>query len=73
MAQSVGLLTLIFGSGHDPRVMGSSPTLGPALKGQSLLEILSPSLSVPSLLAICLSLKINIFFKEERKHYKKKN
>ena len=31
MAQLVEHLTLDFGSGHDPRVMGSSPTLGSVL------------------------------------------
>ena len=31
VVQSVGHLTLDFGSGHDTRVVGLSPTLGPAL------------------------------------------
>ena len=36
--------TLDFGSGHDPRVMGSSPALG---SPKSLLKILSLSLCPP--------------------------
>ena len=39
MAQSVGHLTLDFGSGHDLRVVGSSPasnpTIGSVLGGES--------------------------------------
>ena len=35
MAQSVERPTLDFGSGHDPRVMGSSPTLGSTLSMQA--------------------------------------
>ena len=31
VAQSVECLTLDFGSGHDPRIQGSSPKSGPAL------------------------------------------
>ena len=31
MAQSVACPTLDLGSGHDPRVVGSSPALGSAL------------------------------------------
>jgi len=31
VAQSVEHLSLDFGSGHDPRVVGSSPTSGSAL------------------------------------------
>ena len=64
-AQSVQLPTLDFGSGHDPRVMGSSPALGSALTVQSLLGMLSLSLSlslsVPPLFTgtHALSLKIN--------------
>ena len=45
-AQLVGLLTLDFGSGHDLRVMGSSPTW--ALRSvQSLLENLFLPLPLP--------------------------
>ena len=59
MAQSVGDLTLDFGSGHDLRVMGSSPASGSVLPAQSLVGILSVSLSLspPPLLVLSLSLK----------------
>ena len=57
MAQSVEWPTFDFGSGHDPRLMGSSPVLGSTL---SVLEILSVSVSLPPpppLLVCVLSLK----------------
>ena len=53
MAQSVECPALDFGSGHDPRVMGSSPESGSALKAWSLLGILSPLLCAsPPLLSL---------------------
>ena len=39
--------------------VNSSPALGSVLRAQSLLGILSPSLSVSTLLVLSLSLKIN--------------
>ena len=54
MVQSVERLTLDFGSGHGPRVVGSSPNLGSELTVQNLLEILSVCLSV------CLSVSLPI-------------
>ena len=48
VAQSVDCPTLDFGSGHDPRVVGSSPKLGsglsvePAWDSLSLLLLSSP-------------------------------
>ena len=45
-AQSIKCLTLDFGSSHDLTVVGLSPVLGPGLTVGSLLEILSPSLSL---------------------------
>ena len=50
-------LTPDLGSGHDLTVVGLSPTSGSA---QNLLEILSPSLSVPPPLALSFSKEINI-------------
>ena len=50
MAQLGKHLTLDFGSGHDLTVGGFKPRQsGSALMAQSLLEILSPSLSLPAL------------------------
>ena len=46
MAQLVEQLTLGFGSGHDPRVMGSSPASGFALNREPPWDSLSPSLSL---------------------------
>ena len=59
MAQSVKEPTLDFGSGHDLTVLSVSsiPTLGSELTAQSLLQIFSLTLSVPSLLALSFSQK----------------
>ena len=58
VAQSVGQPTLDFGSGHDPRVMGSSPMSGSTLSMEPkilslplplffvLTHVLSPSLKL---------------------------
>ena len=54
MAQSVEGLTLDFGAGHDPRVVGLSLALGPALSVGSAYDSLS--LSLPLLPAHTLSL-----------------
>ena len=47
MAQLVERLTLDFGSGHDPKVMGLGPTSGSVLTVQRLLGILSLFLPLP--------------------------
>ena len=61
MAQLVKCLILDFGSGHDLMVCEFNPELGSAMTAQSLLGILSPSLSLcPSPAgALSLCLKIN--------------
>ena len=46
MAQLVEHLTLHFGSGHDPRVMGSSPRSGSVLIMETVRDSLSLSLSL---------------------------
>ena len=56
MAQVVERLTLDFGSGRD--LTGSSPVSGSALTVQSMLGILSLSLSLCSSLAHALSLSL---------------
>ena len=47
VAQLVQCLALDFSSGHDPRVMRLSPTLGSVLTAWNLLGIHSLSLSLP--------------------------
>ena len=47
VARSVERLTLDFSSGHDPRVVGSSPALGSALSAEPAKDSLCPSLSAP--------------------------
>ena len=59
MAQSVKHLTHDFGPGHDLMACEFDPSSASALTAQSLLGILSPSLSAPPPLALYLSLKIN--------------
>ena len=76
VAQSVKRPTLGFASGHDLTV-SLSPT-GSALTAQSLLEILSPTLSAPTpLLSLSLSLKIkqknNLNFLNKKKNLKKRD
>jgi len=57
VAQSVKHLTLDLGSGHDLRVLVSSPTSGSVLSGESACD-LSPSPSaLPPGHALSLSLK----------------
>ena len=57
MAQLVECLTLDFGSGHDPRVTGSSPMLGyGAEQGAYLRFSLLPALSLSHALSLSLSL-----------------
>ena len=60
VAQSVECLTLDFGSGHDPRVLGSSPVSGSLLGAEPTWDSSSPS--VPPIrahvLVRALSLKI---------------
>ena len=69
MAQLVEPPTVDFGPGHDPRVVGSSPTSDFVLAARSLLEILSPSLcsSPAHALSLSLSLKINKFKNEKKR------
>ena len=56
MAQSVERPTLGFGSGHDLPVRESKPHMGlAAISAEPASDRLSPSLSVPPLLMICLS------------------
>ena len=60
MAQSVEHPTLDFGSVHDPRVMGSSPALGPVLSMEPAWDSLSLSLCPSPVHALSLSVpKIN--------------
>ena len=47
MAQSVKHSTLDLGSGHDLRVVGSSPMSGSVLSVESAWDSLSPSPSAP--------------------------
>ena len=56
MAQSVERLTLDFGSGQDPRVVGLSPTSGSAMNmdEKPAWDSLSPPLALP-LLVLSLS------------------
>ena len=56
VAQSVEHPTLDFDSGHDPRVMGSSPALGPVLSMEPAWDSLSLSLCPLPPLVLTLSL-----------------
>ena len=56
MAQLVKHPTLGFSSGHDLKYMNLSPLLGSVLTVQSLLGILSPSLSLPLACTLTLDL-----------------
>ena len=58
MAQSVEHPTLDFGSGHDPRVVGSSPKLGSMLSMKPAWN--SPSFSAPPPLLLSLSLPLSL-------------
>ena len=55
VAQSVDCPTLDFGSGHDPRVMGSSPTWGSVLSMEPVCDSISLSLCLPPSHALSLS------------------
>ena len=59
MAQLVKRLTLGFSSGHDLRVVRSSPTLGSVLSEVSAWDSLPLPLPLPlpPVLSLCLSLK----------------
>ena len=61
MAQSLERRTLNFGSGRDPRVMGSGPVLGVTLNVEapwdSLSVSLCPSAPLPFLSSLILFLK----------------
>ena len=59
MAQLVEHLTLDFGSGHDPRVMGSSPMSGSMLSVEPAWDSLSPIHSFILSLSLSLSLSKN--------------
>ena len=69
VAQSGEHPTLDFGSGHDPRVVGSSPTSGSRLAARSLLGILC-LLSLPfSCLCRCtdsLSLSLSLSLRKKK-------
>ena len=68
VAQLVEHRLLVFSSGHDLSVVGSSPLL--ICSAQSLLQILIPSPSAPSPTHLCvhsLSLSNKIFFKKSGK------
>ena len=61
VGQSVKLLTLGFGSGHDLTVMGSSPTSCCALSTEHAACLrFSPPLFAPPLLARSLSLSLSL-------------
>ena len=62
MAQSVEHLTLDFNSGHDPKVMGSSPMLRSMLTVEPAYDSLSPSPFAPPPLIHLFSLKTEFFF-----------
>ena len=63
MAQSVERLTLDFGLGHDPRVVGSSPAFGSVLGVEPAWDSLSVSVSHSVLSPLAFSLS----FKRKRK------
>ena len=63
MAPSVEHLTLDFGSGHHPRVMGLSPTSDSTL---SLLKVLSLPLSAHPPCSYGLSLSLSFFLKKKK-------
>ena len=64
MAPSLESQTLDFVPGHDPRVVGSSPTLSPPLGSMLSVELaqgsLSLSLSLPAARALSLKIKNNL-------------
>ena len=64
MAQSVECPTLDFGSGHDPRVVGSSPTSGSVLSVEPTLDSVS---LCPSPLLTCARSLSEIKKEEEKK------
>ena len=66
MAQSVKHLTIGFSSGHDLRVLRSSPVSGSAVM-RSLLEILSSSPSPSALPTHALSLSLMNLKKKKKK------
>jgi len=68
--QSVKCLTLGFGSGHDLRVMGSSPESGYALSGEP--ASLSPS-ALPPTCALSLSQINKILGKKKKKKKESQN
>ena len=59
MAQLVKRPTLDFGSGQDLKVVGSSPTLGSTLSGESAYD--SISLTLPVLTTDFMSIKTQAF------------
>ena len=71
VAQSVGHVTSA--QVMISQSLSSSPTLVSALTAQSLLQILSPSLSAPPLLTLCVSLKNKIKTLKKLKIKKKQN
>ena len=61
VTELVKSLTLAFSSGHDPSVVGSSPTSGSLLSVEPAWDSFSPSPCSPPqlMLSLSLSLKIN--------------
>ena len=65
MAQSVRCRTLDFSSGHDLRIIRSSPSLASALGMEQAWDALSSFPTAPHIPSLSLSLKIkNINFKK---------
>ena len=60
VAQLVKRQFLVFCSGHDLMILEFKPPSGSTLTVQSLLGILSPSLSAPPALTLALSLSLKI-------------
>ena len=84
VAQLVEYVTLDFGSGYDPRVVGCSPTVGSTLSMEPTENSLSVSLSLSLSLSVSLSLylspnhsflslslSLSIKFKKRKKHSNK--
>ena len=71
VALLVGPLTLDFSSGHNPGAVGSSPVSGSAMTVQSLLRILSLSLSLcfssPCVHVFSFTLSLTLKTKQNKK------
>ena len=62
VAQSVECLILDFGSGHDPRIVGSSPDLGSVLSMEPTWDSLFLSAPLPAHTCSLSKIKINKLF-----------